>query len=173
MTKMQMRNTLSPRLNALTRIAPKPASYALFCMPLRPLVRPTNLHRRLAQVRPDREVFSEVWFTPSRLCLQRFDTPDAERQATPPDERTLNLGKSESSNLHPGDIVSNPVLQLYASFSHVSHLCLLLLYLRKSCHRMLAFISFPPLIHISPLLLAGSPIMPLCGVLPWLGAACL
>ncbi len=56
--------------------------------------------RALAQVRSDRDVFPEIWFTSSSPPLRAPDNESETKPSPnhpPPDERTLKLGKSTSS----------------------------------------------------------------------------
>ena len=91
-----MRNVLPrQRFNVL-----KPASYPPCHGTLRPQVRFLKPLRHLAQVRSDREVFSEAWFTQSGPCQNHIpEEPGAKPNPPQPHERTLKLGKSEPSRL--------------------------------------------------------------------------
>lgn len=53
--------------------------------------------RGLAQVRPDREVLAEAYFTPSNIYQQGTHHASAQNSRQQPDERTLKLGKSTKS----------------------------------------------------------------------------
>ena len=50
--------------------------------------------RSLAQVRPDREVFNDLWFTSAGPLKSAPEKPGFKDPEAPPDERTLKLGKS-------------------------------------------------------------------------------
>ena len=90
-----MRKFLSPRPPSLSIRATKPASPLLGNISLLPHIRFDDHRRHLAQVRPDREIFSELWFTPSRACGRPSEDLNDQPHAYSPDERTLKLGNSE------------------------------------------------------------------------------
>ncbi|KAL9124227.1 MAG: hypothetical protein Q9217_006426 [Psora testacea] len=89
-----MRKALPLHLYGRSSNAFTPATYVPYCRFWRSQVRLINPCRHFAEIRPDREVLSEVWFTPSSPCRQLPKNPEPESQTTPPDDRTLKLGKS-------------------------------------------------------------------------------
>lgn len=91
-----MRKTFLPNTTLAPRHALKLRSHTPRFWPTS--VRTTTITpcRTLAQVRSDREVFPEVWFTSTSPTLRNpesFNTPPPQ-DPPPPDERTLKLGKS-------------------------------------------------------------------------------
>ncbi|KAL6720227.1 hypothetical protein ACLMJK_002148 [Lecanora helva] len=89
-----MRKTVLSSLSRLSQHASPSHSNALKVGPgklQRTILAP---RRNLAQVRPDREVLPEVWFTGSYPRHEAPDEHGIKYPDSPPDERTLKLGKT-------------------------------------------------------------------------------
>lgn len=88
-----MRNLLPLRCSAPPR---KTVTFnRLQTSPAAAVIRPPR--RSLAQVRSDREIFPELWWTSSKPpLLARVDGGPHAKDVNPPDERTLKLGQSRN-----------------------------------------------------------------------------
>lgn len=88
-----MRKIITPVLRN-SQYFSTPAPFPLFRIssPLRTIV--SSQHRSLAQVRSDREIFPEIWFTSSSPPRRAPAESGYRPETAGPDKRTLKLGKS-------------------------------------------------------------------------------
>ena len=93
MSSLLYRSLLRPGKDAV--IATRRNQGLWLCLTRLASISPTISTRTLAQVRSDREAFSEVWFTASGPYQQAPEESAAKAHEAPPDERTLKLGKSK------------------------------------------------------------------------------
>ncbi|KAL2041743.1 hypothetical protein N7G274_005527 [Stereocaulon virgatum] len=91
-----MRKTSLPNLVRASRHAMKLRPCSSRLVPFTHQPPPLTTCRTLAQVRSDREVFPELWFTSSRPSRQTPEEGGGVRpnDVPPPNERTLKLGKT-------------------------------------------------------------------------------